>query len=83
MSVYNKVGATATRTVGEFFSSNNLRPHNLVESQLGITKTESCLIALIAKFALKKFSSCASHLGLVIYSLQGWFELPSSTFKPS
>ena len=55
MSVYNKVGASATRAVGEFPSSNNLRLQNLVESQLEITKTESCLIALSAKFALKKF----------------------------
>ena len=56
MSVYNKVRASATRAVGEFPSSNNLRLQNLVESQLEITKTESCLIALNAKFALKKFS---------------------------
>ena len=56
MSVYNKVGASATRAVGEFPSYNNLRLQNLVESQLEITKTESCLIALSAKFALKKSS---------------------------
>uniref|UniRef100_A0A0D2ZR11 Uncharacterized protein n=1 Tax=Brassica oleracea var. oleracea TaxID=109376 RepID=A0A0D2ZR11_BRAOL len=31
---------------------------------------ESCLIALSSKFALKKFSPCASRLGLLIYSLQ-------------
>ena len=65
MSVYNKVGALATRAVGEFPSSNNLRLQNLVESQLEITKMESCLIALIAKFALKKFSLCVSRLGLL------------------
>uniref|UniRef100_A0A0D3ADT1 Uncharacterized protein n=1 Tax=Brassica oleracea var. oleracea TaxID=109376 RepID=A0A0D3ADT1_BRAOL len=41
----------ATRAVGEIPSSNNLRLQNLVESQLEITKTESCLIALSAKFA--------------------------------
>ena len=34
MSVYNKVGALATRAVVEFPSSNNLRLRNLVESQL-------------------------------------------------
>ena len=56
MSIYNKLGASATRAVGEFPSSNNLRLQNLVESQLEITKTKSCLIALSAKFALKKFS---------------------------
>ncbi|KAF3532552.1 hypothetical protein DY000_02041401 [Brassica cretica] len=56
MSVYNKVGALATRVVGEFPSSNNIRLHNLVESQLEITKMESCLIALSAKFALEMFS---------------------------
>ncbi|KAF3594638.1 hypothetical protein DY000_02020671 [Brassica cretica] len=56
MSVYNKVGALATRAVGEFHSSNNLRLQNLVESQLEITKTESSLIDLNAKFALEKFS---------------------------
>jgi len=50
---YNKVEALATRAVGEILSSNNLRLQNLVESQLEITKTESCLIALSAKFALK------------------------------
>ncbi|KAF3533719.1 hypothetical protein DY000_02040361 [Brassica cretica] len=83
MSVYNKVVAWATRAVGEFPTSNNLRMQNLVESQLEITKTESCLIALNAKFALKKFSPCASRLGLLIYSLQGRFELSSSTLKPS
>ncbi|KAF2551131.1 hypothetical protein F2Q68_00034976 [Brassica cretica] len=83
MSVYNKVGALATRAVGEYPSSNNLRLQNLVESQLEITKTESCLIALSAKFAPKKFSPCASRLGILIYSLQGRFELSSSTFKPS
>ena len=42
------------RAVGEIPSSNNLTLQNLVESQLEITKTESCLIALSAKFALKK-----------------------------
>ncbi|KAF2610523.1 hypothetical protein F2Q70_00012327 [Brassica cretica] len=56
MSVYNKVGALATRAVGEFPSSNNLRLQNLVESQLEITKTESCLNALSAKFALYRES---------------------------
>ncbi|KAF3510681.1 hypothetical protein F2Q69_00005943 [Brassica cretica] len=70
MNVYNKVGALATRAVGEFPNYNNLRLQNLVESQLEITKTESCLIALSAKFAQKKFSLCASRLGLLIYSLQ-------------
>ncbi|KAF2531190.1 hypothetical protein F2Q70_00031508 [Brassica cretica] len=52
MSVYNKVGALATRAVGEFPSSNDLRLQNLVESQLEITKTKNCLNALSAKFAL-------------------------------
>ncbi|KAF3575611.1 hypothetical protein DY000_02031093 [Brassica cretica] len=70
MSVYNKVGASTTRAVGEFPSSNNLRLQNLVESQLEITKTESCLIALSAKFSLEKSSLSASRLGLLIYSLQ-------------
>ena len=51
---YNKVEALAMRAVGEIPSSNNLRLENLVESQLKITKTESCLNALSAKFALKK-----------------------------
>ncbi|KAF3487801.1 hypothetical protein F2Q69_00054953 [Brassica cretica] len=83
MSVYNKVGASATRDVSEFPSSNNLRLLNLVESQLKITKMESCLIALSAKFALEKSSFCASRLGHLIYSLHGWFELSSSTLKPS
>ncbi|CAN6860493.1 unnamed protein product [Brassica oleracea] len=41
------------RAVGEIPTSNNLRLQNLLE----ITKTESCLNALSAKFALKKFSS--------------------------
>ncbi|KAF2618105.1 hypothetical protein F2Q68_00038954 [Brassica cretica] len=50
MSVYNKVGASATRAVGEFPSSNNLRLQNQVESQLEIRKTESCQIALNANF---------------------------------
>ena len=50
---YNKVEASAMRAVGEIPSSNNLRLQNLVESQLEITKTESCLIALSAKFAVK------------------------------
>ena len=54
---YNKVEASATRAVGEIPSSNNLRLQNLVESQLEIIKTESCLISLNAKFAVKKFSS--------------------------
>uniref|UniRef100_A0A0D3A9W8 Uncharacterized protein n=1 Tax=Brassica oleracea var. oleracea TaxID=109376 RepID=A0A0D3A9W8_BRAOL len=58
---YNKVEALATRAVGEILSSNNLRLQNLVESQLEITKTESCLIALSAKFALKK---CLSSMPL-------------------
>ena len=53
---YNKVEASAIRAVGEIPSSNNLRLQNLVESQLEITKTESCLNARSAKFALKKFS---------------------------
>ncbi|KAF3602712.1 hypothetical protein F2Q69_00035788 [Brassica cretica] len=70
MSVYNKVGALAIRAVGKFPCSNNLSLHNLVESQLEITKPESCLITLNAKFALKKFSLCASRLGFLIYSLQ-------------
>ena len=55
MSVYNKVGALAIRAIGEFPSSNNLKLQNLVESLLEITKTESCLIALSAMFALEKF----------------------------
>ena len=50
---YNKVEASAMRAVGEIPSSNNLRLQNLVESQLEITKTESSLDALSAKFALK------------------------------
>ncbi|KAF3549665.1 hypothetical protein DY000_02007839 [Brassica cretica] len=52
--------ALATRAVGEFPSSNNLRLQNLVESQLKITKTESCLNALSAKFSLKKSLFCLS-----------------------
>ncbi|KAF3549813.1 hypothetical protein DY000_02007110 [Brassica cretica] len=52
----SEVEASAMRAVGEIPSSNNLRLHNLVELQLEITKTESCLNALSAKFALKKFS---------------------------
>ena len=52
----------AMRVVGEIPGSNNLRLQNLVESQLGITKTESFLNALSAKFALKKFSLYASRL---------------------
>uniref|UniRef100_A0A0D3CFE0 Uncharacterized protein n=1 Tax=Brassica oleracea var. oleracea TaxID=109376 RepID=A0A0D3CFE0_BRAOL len=50
---YNKVEASAMRAVGEIPSSNNLRLQNLVESPLEITKTENCLNALGAKFALK------------------------------
>ncbi|CAN6846851.1 unnamed protein product, partial [Brassica oleracea] len=53
---YNKVEASAMRAVGEIPSSDNLRLQNLVESQLEITKPESCLNALSAKFALEKFS---------------------------
>ena len=71
------------RAVGEIPSFNNLKLQNLVESQLEITKTESCLNALSAKFALKKILLCASRLGLLIYSLQGRFELSPSTLKPS
>ena len=56
MSVYNKVGASTTRAVGEFPSSNNIRLQNLVESQLEITKTKICLIAISAKFALSRES---------------------------
>ncbi|KAF3505882.1 hypothetical protein F2Q69_00007081 [Brassica cretica] len=52
--------ALATRAVGEFPSSNNLRLQNLVESQLKITKTESYLNALSAKFSLKKSLFCLS-----------------------
>ena len=48
--LYNKVEASAMRDVGEIPSSNNLRLQNLVESQLEITKTESCVIALSDKF---------------------------------
>ncbi|KAF3578795.1 hypothetical protein DY000_02031735 [Brassica cretica] len=48
------------RAVGEIPSSTNLRLQNLVESQLEITKTESYLIALSAKFALQKSSRCFS-----------------------
>ncbi|KAF2617732.1 hypothetical protein F2Q68_00039505 [Brassica cretica] len=48
------------RAVGEIPSSNNLRLQNLVESQLEITKTESCLIALSSKFALQKSPPCFS-----------------------
>ena len=64
---YNKVEASAMRAVGEITSFNNLRLQNLVESQLEITKTESCLIALSAKFALRKSPPHASRLGLLIY----------------
>ncbi|KAF2619087.1 hypothetical protein F2Q68_00039756 [Brassica cretica] len=60
MSIYNKVGASTTRAVGEFPSSNNLRLQNLVESQLEITKTKSCLIALRAKFAVSRIPLCLS-----------------------
>ena len=72
---YNKVEASAMRAVGDIPSSNNLRQQNLVESQLEITKTESCLIALSAKLALKKVSPHASRLGLLIYWLLGRFTL--------
>ena len=72
---YNKVEASAMRAVGEIPSSNNLRLQNLVESQFEITKTESCLIALSAKFSLKKVLSFASRLGLLIYLLLGRFML--------
>ena len=72
---YNKVEASTMRAVGEIPISNNLRLQNLVESQLKITKTEICLIALSAKFAQKKFSPHASRLGLFIYSLLGRFTL--------
>ena len=51
---YNKVEASAMSVFGEIPSSNNLRLENLVESQLEIKKTESCLIAISAKFAVKK-----------------------------
>ena len=44
------------KAVGNIPSSNNLSLQNLVESQLEITKTESCLIALSAKFAVQKVS---------------------------
>ena len=54
---YNKVEASAMIAVGKIPSSNNLRLQNLVESQLEITNTESCLIALSAKFSLKKVLS--------------------------
>ncbi|KAF3510236.1 hypothetical protein F2Q69_00006848 [Brassica cretica] len=63
-------GSLDYETGGEIPSSNNLRLQNLVESQLEVTKTESCLIALSAKFVLKKLTPCASRLGLLIYSLQ-------------
>ncbi|KAF2588361.1 hypothetical protein F2Q70_00039079 [Brassica cretica] len=63
-------GASTTRAVGEFPSSNNIRLQNLVESQLEITKTKSCLISLSAKFALNRIPF-ASHLGLLIYLLLG------------
>ena len=80
---YNKVEASAMIAVSEIPSSNNLRLQNLVESQLEITKTESCLNALSAKFALEKSYPYASRRGLLIYFLQGQFELSSSTLKPS
>ncbi|KAF3485236.1 hypothetical protein F2Q69_00052864 [Brassica cretica] len=83
MSIYNKEGALATRAVGEFPSSNNLKLQNLVESQLEITKTGSCLIALSAKFALEKFSLCASRLGLLIYSSKVGFRFSLPALKPS
>ncbi|KAF3488822.1 hypothetical protein F2Q69_00054445 [Brassica cretica] len=54
------VEALATRAVDEIPSSNNLRLQNLVESQLDIRNTESCLIALSAKFALKSPPPCLS-----------------------
>ncbi|KAF2553061.1 hypothetical protein F2Q68_00035735 [Brassica cretica] len=57
---YNKVEASAMRAVGEIPSSNNLRLQNLVESQLEITKMESCLNALSAKFALSRILLCLS-----------------------
>ncbi|KAF3497106.1 hypothetical protein DY000_02052992 [Brassica cretica] len=56
------------RAVGEIPSSNKLRLQNLVESQLEITKTESCQNALSARFALSPVPF-ASHLGLLIYLL--------------
>ncbi|KAF2563553.1 hypothetical protein F2Q70_00016670 [Brassica cretica] len=60
MSVYEKVGASATRAVGEFPSSNSLKFQNVVDSQLEMTKTKSCLIALSTKFALSPISLCLS-----------------------
>ncbi|KAG5400381.1 hypothetical protein IGI04_014988, partial [Brassica rapa subsp. trilocularis] len=39
-----------------------LRRLNLIESQLEITKTESCLIALSAKFAVKTPLTCLSPM---------------------
>ncbi|KAF2565614.1 hypothetical protein F2Q68_00025635 [Brassica cretica] len=71
----SKVEASAMRAVGEIPSSNNLRLQNLVESPLEITKTESCLIALSAKFSLKKSLPYVSRLGLLIYWLLGRFAL--------
>nr|ABD65073.1 hypothetical protein 27.t00059 [Brassica oleracea] len=77
---YNKVEASAMRAVGEIPSSNNLRLQNLVESQLEITKKESCLMALSAEFALRKVTLHASRLKLLIYWLKGPFG-PSSDSK--
>ncbi|KAF2562829.1 hypothetical protein F2Q70_00016669 [Brassica cretica] len=45
---------------GEFPSSNSLKFQNVVDSQLEMTKTKSCLIALSTKFALSPISLCLS-----------------------
>ena len=55
MSVYKKVLAWAQELSARFLFLKTLRWLNLIESQLEITKTKSCLIALRAKFVLKNF----------------------------
>uniref|UniRef100_A0A0D2ZQW5 Uncharacterized protein n=1 Tax=Brassica oleracea var. oleracea TaxID=109376 RepID=A0A0D2ZQW5_BRAOL len=73
LSAYNKVSVWATRAVGEIPSSNNLRLQNLVDSQLEITNTESCRIALSAKFCSEKSPPPCLSPRILIYWLQGRF----------
>ncbi|KAG5378333.1 hypothetical protein IGI04_026175 [Brassica rapa subsp. trilocularis] len=60
ISVYNKVLAWVRELSARFLVLKTLRRLNLIESHLEISKTESCLIALSAKFAVKKSSLCLS-----------------------
>ncbi|KAF3502334.1 hypothetical protein F2Q69_00042260 [Brassica cretica] len=68
----HEVEASAMRAVGKIPSSNNLRQQNLVESQLEITKTESCLIALSDKFALNVPPPCLSPRTPYILAPRKW-----------